>query len=138
MVTSSFCQTHLEVLKPKDVQDADRLEVVFAPDADVELGDDPVETLGIKCHGHGVSGVHRLQEEEPNTAVTLRVSREPQPSNRLTEQPTNQPISHQGTIKDSFHTSNTSVTATGEHLRNHKTSCLHPQTRSCFLTFSGS
>lgn len=23
--------------------------------------DDPVETLRIKCHGHGVSGVHRLQ-----------------------------------------------------------------------------
>lgn len=70
MATFSFSQTHLEVLKTKDVQDADWLEVVFAPDADIELGDDPVETLGIKCHGHGVSGVHRLQEEPGHHSQT--------------------------------------------------------------------
>lgn len=56
----SSVQTHLEVLKSKDVQDADGFEVFFAPDAVVELADDPVETLRIKRHGHGVSGVHRL------------------------------------------------------------------------------
>lgn len=56
-----WAQTHLEVLESKDVQDADGFEVFFAPDAVVELADDPVETLRIKCHGHGVSGVHRLQ-----------------------------------------------------------------------------
>lgn len=53
-------QTHLEVLEAEDVQDADGLEVLFAPDAAVESADDPVETLGVKCHGHGVPGVHRL------------------------------------------------------------------------------
>lgn len=63
-------QTHLEVLKSKDVQDTDGSEVFFAPDAVVELADDPVETLRIKCHGHGVSGVHRLQRSrESNTNV---------------------------------------------------------------------
>lgn len=53
-------QTHLKVLKSKDVQDADGSKVLFAPDSVVQLTDDPVETLRIKCHGHGVSGVHRL------------------------------------------------------------------------------
>lgn len=55
---------YLKVFESKDVEDADGLEVVFPSDAIVELADDPVETLGIKCHGHGVSRVHRLQEKE--------------------------------------------------------------------------
>lgn len=59
-------QTHLKVLKSKDVQDADGFEVFFALDAVVELADDPVETLRIKCHGHGVSGVHRLPRSREN------------------------------------------------------------------------
>ena len=45
-------QTHLKVLESEDVQDADGLEVFSAPDARVELADDPVETLRIKCHRH--------------------------------------------------------------------------------------
>lgn len=53
-------QTHLKVLESEDVQDADGLEVFSAPDARVELADDPVETLRIKCHRHRVPGVHRL------------------------------------------------------------------------------
>lgn len=54
--------THLEVLEAEDVQDADRLEVLFASDAPVERADDPVEALGVKCHGHGVAGVDGLQQ----------------------------------------------------------------------------
>lgn len=45
-------QTHLKVLKSKDVEDADGLEVFSAPDAGVQLAGDPVETLRIKCHRH--------------------------------------------------------------------------------------
>lgn len=71
MFDGEFFQTHLEVLKPKDVQDADGLEVVSASDAVVELADDPVETLGVKCHGHGVSGVDRLQSGEEIKQHTL-------------------------------------------------------------------
>lgn len=71
-------QTHLEVLEAEDVQDADGLEVLFAPDAAVESADDPVETLGVKCHGHGVPGVHRLHATrcryfQPVPTSTLRV-----------------------------------------------------------------
>lgn len=62
-------QTHLEVLKSKDVQDADGLEVVSAPDAIVDFADDPVEALRVKCHGHGVPGVHRLQRNRRGTAL---------------------------------------------------------------------
>lgn len=54
-------RTHLKVLEAKDVQDADGLEVLFASDAAVERADDPVEALGVKCHGHGIAGVDGLQ-----------------------------------------------------------------------------
>lgn len=53
---------NLKVLKSKNVEDADGFEVLLAPDAVVQLVNDPVETLGIKCHGHGVPGVHRLRK----------------------------------------------------------------------------
>lgn len=54
--------THLKVLKAENVQNADGLEVLFASDAAVECADDPVEALGIKCHGHGIAGVDGLQQ----------------------------------------------------------------------------
>ena len=63
--------THLEVLEPEDVQDADGLEVFVAPDAAVEFPDDPVETLRVKGHGHGVSGVHRLRSRDPRHRDTM-------------------------------------------------------------------
>lgn len=62
-------QTHLEVLESKDVQDADGLEVFSAPDAIVDFADDPVEALRVKCHGHGVPGVHRLERNRRRTAL---------------------------------------------------------------------
>ena len=52
--------TCLKILKSEDVEDADRLEVLLAPDAVVEFAYDPGETLRVKCHGHGVPGIHRL------------------------------------------------------------------------------
>lgn len=55
---------NLEVLKAKDVEDADGLEVISASDAGVEFVDDPVETLRVKCHRHRVPGVHRLKRNK--------------------------------------------------------------------------
>lgn len=54
--------THLKVLEAEDVEDADGLEVLFAFDAAVERADDPVEALGVKCHGHGIARVDGLQQ----------------------------------------------------------------------------
>lgn len=62
-LVSACVQTHLKVLKSKNVQDADGSEVFSAPDAAVQFVDDPVETLSVKCHGHGVPGVHRLHTQ---------------------------------------------------------------------------
>ena len=45
---------HLKVLKAKDVQDADGLEVVLPPDLLVDPHDYPGKTLGVQRHGNRV------------------------------------------------------------------------------------
>ena len=57
---SHSLEAYLKVFKPKDVKDANRFEVIFAFDPAVDLLDDPLEAARIKCHGQGVSAVHRL------------------------------------------------------------------------------
>lgn len=52
--------SHLEVFKAKDIQNANRLEVVLSFDFLVNSGDDPRKTLGIQCHGHRVPGINCL------------------------------------------------------------------------------
>lgn len=46
---------HLKVLEAKDVEDSDGLEVFLSFDFLVDFHYDPGKTLGIKCHGNGVS-----------------------------------------------------------------------------------
>lgn len=46
---------HLKVLKTKDVEDTNGLEVFFSFDFLVDFHDDPGETLRIECHGNRVS-----------------------------------------------------------------------------------
>ena len=60
-------EAHLKVFKSKDVQDANRLEVIFASDPAVDLLDHPLEAACVKCHGQGVPAVYCLRGEETET-----------------------------------------------------------------------
>ena len=57
-------KTNLEVLKAEDVEHADRVETVVALEADVQLGDDPLEQLRVERHAERVARVRGLCEIE--------------------------------------------------------------------------
>ncbi len=59
-VRNSSYGSHLKVLKPEDVQDADGSEVFIAIDTAVQFTNDPSEALRVESHRHRVPRVHRL------------------------------------------------------------------------------
>lgn len=59
---SHSLEAHLKVFKSKDVQDANRLEVILASDPAVDLLDHPLEAACVKCHGQGVPAIYCLRE----------------------------------------------------------------------------
>lgn len=62
---SHSSEAYLKVFKPEDVENANRLKVVFALDPAVDLLDHPLEAACVKCHGQGVSAVNSLRGRGP-------------------------------------------------------------------------
>ena len=52
--------TYLEILEAENVKNADRVERVQTLEADVQLGDNPLEQLRIQRHGQRVTRIRCL------------------------------------------------------------------------------